>query len=405
VANIPKAQVFVASASENLGIAEAIQELLNHDFHVTVWNQNVFRPSQYTLDALFAQLDQSHFGVLVLDATDILISREKKHAVPRDNVIFELGLFVGALGKERTFFLVPQNTEKLHLPTDLMGLTPVTYDKDHAKSNPVAALGTACSQIKRAINDFDTSYASEPWYTLFHHGVVHEIRKLAVWINSIPNREALLTAERVRTNELCTKLSSFFSSVLDCEDEPPHCCLKINDNSTRDHKVISIGRSEPFGRDTEFGLENAHSVQRNTVFASMLQKPDGIREWPRPFSSFSCNDLPKHKKKFACDRKNWDLFYKSTLAYPIRYPTDRDYIYMGFLTFDRDCINGFPGVPCTLDLANDWGMYERECRQSREWHFGACIADMLAVTLLPKLRIVPKGSPALTGSSKQRKRR
>lgn len=46
----------------------------------------------------------------------------------RDNVIFELGLFVGHIGKDRCFILIPDNSDELRIPTDLIGMTSVEYE-------------------------------------------------------------------------------------------------------------------------------------------------------------------------------------------------------------------------------------------------------------------------------------
>ena len=48
-------------------------------------------------------------------------------ASPRDNVVFEAGLFGGALGIRRTFIL---HADGAKLPSDLLGLTAIRYDPD-----------------------------------------------------------------------------------------------------------------------------------------------------------------------------------------------------------------------------------------------------------------------------------
>lgn len=63
----------------------------------------------------------------------------------RDNVIFELGLFAGVQGQERTFLLAPRGTD-LGLPTDLGGMTALDWDP--RKSNLESALGAACTRLK-----------------------------------------------------------------------------------------------------------------------------------------------------------------------------------------------------------------------------------------------------------------
>ena len=66
--------------------------------------------------------------------------RDTVSQVVRDNVIFEFGLFIGKLGPEPVFFVIPRG-EELHLPSDLLGLTPLTFDPHRTDHNLRAALG------------------------------------------------------------------------------------------------------------------------------------------------------------------------------------------------------------------------------------------------------------------------
>ena len=52
---------------------------------------------------------------------------EAGQAAPRDNVVFEAGLFGGAIGMRRTFILHARGAK---LPTDLLGMTSIRYDPD-----------------------------------------------------------------------------------------------------------------------------------------------------------------------------------------------------------------------------------------------------------------------------------
>lgn len=119
-----KPRLFIGSASENLDVAYAIQEVLEHDAEVTVWTQGIFDLSKYTLDALTETLDTVDFGLFALSPTDVVTMRDETKRAARDNVIFELGMFIGRLGKERAFLFIPRGAEELHLPTDLLGITP-----------------------------------------------------------------------------------------------------------------------------------------------------------------------------------------------------------------------------------------------------------------------------------------
>ena len=67
-------------------------------------------------------------------------------------MIFELGLFVGRLGRERNFIVLPRGCEdNFHLPTDLLGVTPALYEANRQDGNLRAALGPACSKMTKAI--------------------------------------------------------------------------------------------------------------------------------------------------------------------------------------------------------------------------------------------------------------
>lgn len=146
-----KPSLFIGSSKESLDVAYAVQENLEHAAEVTVWTQGIFDLSKYTLDALIDALDVSDFGLFVFALDDISIIRGAEKASVRDNVIFELGLFIGRLGKERSYIFLPRGSEEvLHFPTDLLGLTPGLYDAARQDGNLRAALGPACSKLIKA---------------------------------------------------------------------------------------------------------------------------------------------------------------------------------------------------------------------------------------------------------------
>ncbi len=146
-----KISVFIISSVESLAIARTIQNAFDHDpFKVIVWTDDVFRASWYPVESLECELDQSDFAVAIVQPDDITQSRGATVPSLRDNVIFELGLFIGRLGRQRSFLVEPRG-EEVKRPSDLSGITSITYKYD-SKDLP-AALGPACNRIRDIIND------------------------------------------------------------------------------------------------------------------------------------------------------------------------------------------------------------------------------------------------------------
>ena len=110
----------------------------------------VFGPSQFVITELEKQIQEADFAVLVLGRDDEVISRNQKSDAPRDNVIFELGLFIGALSHERTFMIVPRGCN-IKIPTDLFGLTPLDYRLENS-DDFISLLGPACDQLRDIIH-------------------------------------------------------------------------------------------------------------------------------------------------------------------------------------------------------------------------------------------------------------
>lgn len=143
-------RLFIGSSVEGVDVAYAIQENLDFDAETTVWSQGIFRPSRTVLEELIASLSRFDFAAFVFSTDDVVQLRGRNHPAVRDNVIFELGLFLGALGLARCFFVVPRSGADMHLPTDLLGANPLTYAASRSDDNLVAALGPACNQVRRA---------------------------------------------------------------------------------------------------------------------------------------------------------------------------------------------------------------------------------------------------------------
>jgi predicted nucleotide-binding protein len=119
--------VFIGSSSEALSDATCISRSLSRrNLTCKLWTQGVFQLSQTTIEDLIRASHEVDFAVIFLTADDMTSSKGRRRASPRDNIIFEIGLFMGAIGRDRTFLAVPRGID-LKLPTDLLGITHAPY--------------------------------------------------------------------------------------------------------------------------------------------------------------------------------------------------------------------------------------------------------------------------------------
>jgi CRP/FNR family transcriptional regulator, cyclic AMP receptor protein len=145
-----KIRLFIISSAEALEVARTIQNAFEFDFTVVVWTDGVFRASWYPIESLERELDKSDFAIAVAQPDDITEVRGKSSATARDNVIFELGMFIGRIGRQRSFLVEPRG-EEVKLPSDLSGITALGYKYD--RDNLAAALGPACNRIRAIVRE------------------------------------------------------------------------------------------------------------------------------------------------------------------------------------------------------------------------------------------------------------
>jgi hypothetical protein len=142
--------VFIGSSVEGLPAAKAIQSNLQHVCESQIWHQGLFGLSSGTLETLVNKLDSFDFAILCLTPDDLTISRGQEKKAPRDNVILELGLFMGKLGRERVYMVIDREADA-RMPSDLAGINPAQYRKPES-GNWQSALGPACNDIESEIS-------------------------------------------------------------------------------------------------------------------------------------------------------------------------------------------------------------------------------------------------------------
>ena len=145
--------IFIGSSGEGLAVAKAIHRCLQrYPYVAKLWTQGVFECSHTTIEDLMRATTQTDFAILVLTADDVTRSRGRAKPAPRDNVIFELGLFMGALSRERTYIVAPKGLD-LKIPTDLLGVTSLLFQRRRGRTLP-RNLQSVTRQIRKLINKY-----------------------------------------------------------------------------------------------------------------------------------------------------------------------------------------------------------------------------------------------------------
>jgi hypothetical protein len=126
-----KPRIFLGSSAQQEKLLQALTRGLQDITDVEPWT-SVFNPGVSTLDRLVELTHEVDFAAFIFGMDDwtskgTVPDPEAAQASPRDNVVFEAGLFGGAIGIRRTFILHAKGAK---LPTDLLGLTAIRYDPD-----------------------------------------------------------------------------------------------------------------------------------------------------------------------------------------------------------------------------------------------------------------------------------
>lgn len=145
-------RVFIGSSSEGLSVATAIREHLGAFAEPRLWNEpGMFRLGVTTLDNLKAQSRQYAAAVLVFTPDDMAEIRGSRYLIARDNVVFEMGLFMGVLPVHRVLFVIPKAASPFRVPTDLAGYTYGVYDASEAVANAADATAPLSALIRDAL--------------------------------------------------------------------------------------------------------------------------------------------------------------------------------------------------------------------------------------------------------------
>ena len=159
-----KPRIFLGSSGKQEKLLQALTRGLSDIAHVEPWTTS-FNPGTSTLERLLELTREVDFAAFIFAQDDWTASNQStspepgsSQASPRDNVVFEAGLFGGVLGMRRTFILHANGAK---LPTDLLGLTCVRY----ADALTPSEMKNVNQKIRNAIeNELRTTRIDGSWW-------------------------------------------------------------------------------------------------------------------------------------------------------------------------------------------------------------------------------------------------
>lgn len=134
--------IFIGSSTEAhkqgllLEIARIVEDCRMNPIR---WNQSppIFEPGKCTIENLEEMIDHQQIGasIFIYTSDDKTWYRGKDINKPRDNVVFEHGLFSGKLGRKRSIIIKCGDIE---LPTDLLGVTYIDFSAGKRAGGEIA---------------------------------------------------------------------------------------------------------------------------------------------------------------------------------------------------------------------------------------------------------------------------
>jgi hypothetical protein len=161
-----KPKIFLGSSKESLPELAIVKKALTPYATVVPWtDRSLLRLGGFFLNSLLNVASTFDFAVFVFGANDVTISRNIKQPAPRDNVIFEAGLFMAHLGSERVPVIAPRNVN-LKILSDFAGLVLAEYkspdpNSPNYKSKLSAALKPTCEEIVELVKRLDRRQTGE----------------------------------------------------------------------------------------------------------------------------------------------------------------------------------------------------------------------------------------------------
>ncbi|MCM4150004.1 hypothetical protein DHD05_00230 [Arenibacter sp. N53] len=141
-----KPKIFIGSSGAGIPVAKKVKRYLSSVGDCFLWQDpNMWETNNSTFDSLLKMASHFDFGVFVATADDLTLTKDKIVIEPRDNVILEMALFLGAMGRHKSFLLVEDG---IKLPSDFSGIYMPRFKSEDKKT-----IKAGCEEFKSKIEE------------------------------------------------------------------------------------------------------------------------------------------------------------------------------------------------------------------------------------------------------------
>lgn len=132
-----KLKIFVASSLEAKEEDKFVRTVLEENNIEAVTWKDIFHTGEFNLDSLLNITQKIHGAIIISTCDDKIWYRGTESMAPRDNILFEMGLFIKALGTKHValVFCKNENGDSPKIPTDIQGLNVIFFERGKKAAN------------------------------------------------------------------------------------------------------------------------------------------------------------------------------------------------------------------------------------------------------------------------------
>ena len=149
-----KPRIFIGSSKEGLVVAQKIKDFFSEYYECFIWTDGIFKHNQGILETLLKSASLFDFGLMVFTKDDLSEIRGELKFTPRDNILFEYGLFLGRVGIDKAYMICEDGVK---IPSDMAGIN-LAFFKSHKhknKENQTLPTSSLEEELKLLKNNMD----------------------------------------------------------------------------------------------------------------------------------------------------------------------------------------------------------------------------------------------------------